>query len=234
MAGAEKLLGRGDMLYLSADAAKPIRVQGVYVSDEEIDSLVHHWRQQNDFLNGDKKSFVQGQIWPQELQEIEAESATDETDELFEDALQVVREARTASTSLLQRRLRVGYNRAARLIDELAQAGVIGHAEGSKPRPVLLAEEDLNGPASLTAAANDFVPAPVDSPPTPPFSPLAGPPLPTLPNLPAANPGPVPGANRPPQVAAPPIRPATQEAVPPANPTRPRPAQGYFDADPPI
>ena len=61
MAGAEKLLGRGDMLYLSADAAKPIRVQGVYVSDEEIDSLVEHWRQQNDFLNGDKKSFVQGQ-----------------------------------------------------------------------------------------------------------------------------------------------------------------------------
>jgi S-DNA-T family DNA segregation ATPase FtsK/SpoIIIE len=234
MAGAEKLLGRGDMLYLSANAAKPVRVQGVYVSDEEIDSLVQHWRQQNDFLNGDKKSFVQGQIWPQELQEIEAESAADETDELFEDALQVVREARTASTSLLQRRLRVGYNRAARLIEELALAGVIGQAEGSKPRPVLIAEEDLNGPASLTAAANDFVPAPVDSPPTPPFSPPAGPSLPTLPNLPAASPGPGSATNRPPQVAAPPIRPATPEAVPPANPTRPRPAQGYFDADPPI
>jgi S-DNA-T family DNA segregation ATPase FtsK/SpoIIIE len=246
MAGAEKLLGRGDMLYLSADSAKPIRVQGVYVSDEEIDSLVQHWRQQNDFLNGDKKNFVQGQIWPQELQEIEAESDADETDELFEQALQIVREARTASTSLLQRRLRVGYNRAARLIEDLAQAGVIGQADGSKPRPVLIAEEDLNGGTSLTAAAGDFVPAPVDNPPPPPYNPVPVPvqapapvaALPTLPNIPPATVDP--GANIPrpsqsPTVVKPPImRQVGPAPTPILEANRPRPAQGYFDADPPI
>ncbi|HEX2910457.1 MAG TPA: DNA translocase FtsK 4TM domain-containing protein [Chloroflexia bacterium] len=160
MAGAEKLLGRGDMLFLASDAAKPIRVQGVYVGDEEIDTLVKHWRQQNDFLTSDKNGFVQTQIWPQELQEIEAESEADDGDELFEDALEIVRETRTASTSLLQRRLRIGYNRAARLIEDLEQAGVIGQAEGSRPRPVLLSDEDLNGPTSLTAAASAFEPMP--------------------------------------------------------------------------
>ncbi len=158
MAGAEKLLGRGDMLYMAADAPKPSRVQGVYVSDEEIDTLVKHWRQQQNFLTGQQKDFVQPQIWPTDLQQIEAENGEEEPDELFEAALEIVREARTASTSLLQRRLRIGYNRAARLIEELAGAGVIGQAEGSKPRPVLLADEDLNGGQSLTAAANDFEP----------------------------------------------------------------------------
>jgi S-DNA-T family DNA segregation ATPase FtsK/SpoIIIE len=254
MAGAEKLLGRGDMLYLSSDASKPIRVQGVYVSDEEIDSLVQHWRQQTDFLKGDKKDFNQVQMWPKDLQEIEAESQADETDELFEEALQVVREARSASTSLLQRKLRVGYNRAARLIEELAQAGIIGHADGGKPRPVLIAEEDLNGPASLLAAANDFVPAPVSAPvestqppaynpgPAPAFNPTANPgqvkpavmPLPTLP----PNNGFAPGNGsqpRPPQ-AAPNVPPPVLRKVEPVAPEapRPRPAQGYFDADPPI
>ncbi|MBN9387412.1 MAG: DNA translocase FtsK 4TM domain-containing protein [Chloroflexi bacterium] len=251
MAGAEKLLGRGDMLYLSADASKPIRVQGVYVSDEEIDSLVQHWRQQTDFLKGDKKDFNQTQMWPKDLQEIEAESQADDTDELFEEALQVVREARSASTSLLQRKLRVGYNRAARLIEELAQAGIIGQADGSKPRPVLIAEEDLNGPASLLAAANDFVPAPVEITPAPVYNPNPGPaqaqtppptnpvyaqpaPLPTLPNLPSQNNG---GQAQPqPRVpnVPPPVLRKVEPATPEPAPTRSRPAQGYFDADPPI
>ena len=242
MGGAEKLLGRGDMLYLSADSAKPVRVQGVYVSDEEIDSLVHHWRQQNDFLNGDKKNFVQGQIWPQDLQEIEAESTADETDELFEDALQVVRDARTASTSLLQRKLRIGYNRAARLIEELAQAGVIGQADGSKPRPVLIAEEDLNGPTSLTAAASDFVPTPVEKialasgynpPAAPTYNQPTVPTLPTLEDIPPANPGQP--QNRPPQTVSPVPPPVLRQVVtPPPETPRPRSGQGYFDADPPI
>lgn len=241
MAGAEKLLGRGDMLYLSADAAKPIRVQGVYVSDEEIDAIVQHWRQQNDFLKGDKKDFNQTQMWPQDLQEIEAESQVDETDELFEEALQVVRDARAASTSLLQRKLRIGYNRAARLIEELASAGVIGQADGSKPRPVLIAEEDL-GPTSLLAAANDFVPAPADSvpPPSPAYNP-APPnpaPLPTLPNLPSNN-GTGAMPNQPPRTA-PTVPPPVLRQVAPAPPpdiaaaVRSRSGQGYFDADPPI
>jgi S-DNA-T family DNA segregation ATPase FtsK/SpoIIIE len=154
--GAEKLLGRGDMLYLPSDAAKPYRVQGTYVSDEEIDSLVKFWRGQNDFLTTGKDGFAQTQMWPQELREIESERGKDDDgpDELFEAALEAVREARSASTSLLQRRLRIGYNRAARLIEELEQAGVIGRGDGGKPRAVLLEEEDLNrANPSLTAAA---------------------------------------------------------------------------------
>lgn len=161
--GAEKLLGRGDMLYLPSDAAKPQRIQGVYVSDEEIDHLVTFWQKQSTFLEGNPQNFVQGQIWPKDLREIEteADAASDETDELFEQALELVRENRTASVSLLQRRLRIGYNRAATLIEQLESAGVIGHSEAGKPRPVLLEEEDFVEPTSLTAAANAFEPMPV-------------------------------------------------------------------------
>jgi S-DNA-T family DNA segregation ATPase FtsK/SpoIIIE len=166
VAGAEKLLGRGDMLYLPSDAPKPIRVQGVFVSDEEIDTLVRFWDQQATFLEGEAKNFVQEQLWPGELNTIEAERVdeSDDTDELFEQALQLVRESRNASISLLQRRLRISYNRAARLIEQLEQAGVIGHSEGSKPRKVLLEEEDLLGTTSLTAAASAFTPEPYDAP----------------------------------------------------------------------
>jgi S-DNA-T family DNA segregation ATPase FtsK/SpoIIIE len=170
--GAEKLLGRGDMLYLPSDAPKPIRVQGVYVGDDEIDHLVNFWKEQSEFLDGAPKDFIQGQIWPQELHEIESERGEepDETDELFEQALQIVRESRSASVSLLQRRLRIGYNRAARLISDLEQAGVIGHAEGTRPRPVLLEEEDFSGSISLTAAANTFKSEP-EAPAPPPAQP---------------------------------------------------------------
>jgi len=162
--GAEKLLGRGDMLYLPSDAAKPQRIQGVYVSDEEIDHLVSFWQKQSTFLEGNPQNFVQGQIWPKDLREIETEAddvASDGTDQLFEQALQLVRENRTASVSLLQRRLRIGYNRAATLIEQLESAGVIGHSEAGKPRPVLLEEEDFVEPTSLTAAASAFEPIPV-------------------------------------------------------------------------
>ncbi len=205
MAGAEKLLGRGDMLYLASDAAKPMRVQGVYVGDEEIDTLVKHWRQQNDFLTGDKKGFVQPQLWPQDLQDIQAESEASESDELFEDALAIVRETRTASTSLLQRRLRVGYNRAARLIDELAQAGVIGQAEAGRPRPVLLDEDSADGSQSLTAAANAFDPVRDSMPPSLPPSSAS-------------------------KMELPPPRPPDA----PIMPRQQRPASDDFDSDPPI
>ncbi|MEI7556710.1 DNA translocase FtsK [Candidatus Chlorohelix sp.] len=162
VSGAEKLLGRGDMLYLPSDAPKPIRVQGVFVSDEEIDTLVKFWDQQATFLEGEAKNFVQEQLWSGELNTVEPDRDDDseDNDALFEQALQLVRESRNASISLLQRRLRVGYNRAARLIEQLEQAGVIGHSEGNKPRPVLLEEEDLLEPTSLTAAASFFTPMP--------------------------------------------------------------------------
>lgn len=136
--GAEKLLGKGDMLYVPPDASKPYRIQGVYVSDNEINKLI-------EFL---KKSGVE----PQYTEEIvtmpiskisrgggsTATGGGDSQDELFEDAVKVVVEYDRASASLLQRRLRVGYARAARLLDELESAGVVGIADGSKARDVLV------------------------------------------------------------------------------------------------
>ena len=158
--GAEKLLGRGDMLYLASDAGKPVRIQGTYVSDEEIDALVRFWKNQTNFVEADSKAFVQPDIWPEDLREIEAERTSKESDgdDLFEAALEVVREARTASTSLLQRRLRIGYNRAAHLIELLEQAKVIGTGDGGKPRAVLFEEQDFGTPTTLADAAADFQP----------------------------------------------------------------------------
>ena len=128
--GAEKLLGRGDMLYVPPDASKPRRIQGAFVSEPEIAKLI-------EFL---KKSGVA----PQYTEEITAmpvarmAGKTDKEDELFDEAVKVITQYDRASASLLQRRLRVGYARAARLIDELEAAGVVGAAEGSKPRDVLV------------------------------------------------------------------------------------------------
>ncbi len=116
--GAEKLLGRGDMLYLPTDASKPIRLQGVFVSDEEIESLVTHWKALG------PPSYVD------QLVQVPTLDDEEESDELFEKAAEVAREHTRISTSLLQRRLRIGYTRAARLIDLLEQHGVVGPAEG--------------------------------------------------------------------------------------------------------
>jgi S-DNA-T family DNA segregation ATPase FtsK/SpoIIIE len=118
--GAEKLLGRGDMLYLPTDAAKPARLQGVWVSEEEIEALTTHWRTLG------PPSYVESLIHVPSNDE----AGNEETDELYERAAELAREHTRISTSLLQRRLRVGYTRAARLVDLLEQNGVVGPAEG--------------------------------------------------------------------------------------------------------
>jgi DNA segregation ATPase FtsK/SpoIIIE, S-DNA-T family len=117
--GAEKLLGRGDMLFLPTDAAKPIRLQGAWVSDEEIDALTTHWRSLG------PPSYVE-----QLVRVPSGDEDDDDGDELYERAVEVAREHTRISTSLLQRRLRIGYTRAARLIDLLEDNGVVGPAEG--------------------------------------------------------------------------------------------------------
>lgn len=131
--GAEKLLGRGDMLYVPPDASKPTRIQGVFVSEPETNKLI-------EFL---KKSGVEPQYTEEvtsmpvsKLSSKGVEAA--EKDDLFEEAVRVVCQYDRASASLLQRRLRVGYARAARLLDELEAAGVVGVADGSKARDVLV------------------------------------------------------------------------------------------------
>jgi S-DNA-T family DNA segregation ATPase FtsK/SpoIIIE len=131
MAGAEKLLGRGDMLYMAPDAAKPKRLQGVYVSDEEIEELVEFWTQER-FADIERPTY--DHLFDAAKAELEAEGATDD---MFERAKELALEHSRVSTSLLQRRLRIGYPRAARLMDMLEEAGIVGPNEGGGSRVVL-------------------------------------------------------------------------------------------------
>jgi S-DNA-T family DNA segregation ATPase FtsK/SpoIIIE len=141
MAGAEKLLGHGDMLYQSADLSKPRRIQGAYISEEEVKRVV---------------DFIRDQSFEDEIEEI-PEKITEEIsengipisneiidDELYGDAKEVVIAAGKASASLLQRRLRIGYARAARLLDLLEEQGVIGPSNGAKPREILEIKNEEN------------------------------------------------------------------------------------------
>jgi S-DNA-T family DNA segregation ATPase FtsK/SpoIIIE len=134
MAGAEKLLGSGDMLYLSGDSNKPKRIQGVFISEEEV-------RKVADFLKSQKgeNNEYDEEITEDRKTSLDFSSNKDETDdELYDDAVEVVKSAGKASASLLQRRLRVGYARAARLLDLMEEREVIGPADGAKPRDVLI------------------------------------------------------------------------------------------------
>ncbi|EMN7728619.1 DNA translocase FtsK [Bacillus cereus] len=130
--GAEKLLGRGDMLFLGNGTSKPVRVQGVYVSDDEIEKTVDHVR----------KQMKPNYLFKQEDLLAKTEQAESE-DELFFDACQFVVEQGGASTSSVQRKFRIGYNRAARLIEEMESQGIISEARGTKPRDVLISEDEF-------------------------------------------------------------------------------------------
>lgn len=132
MAGAEKLLGRGDMLFLPMGSSKPIRVQGAFLSDQEVEAVVG-------FVSGQAQAEYNDELVP-EIDE--SGHASDEpVDELYDQAIQIVLEAQQASASLLQRRMRIGYNRASRLIDHMHMQGLIGAHEGSRPREVLMTLE---------------------------------------------------------------------------------------------
>ena len=135
--GAEKLLGAGDMLYLSSDSPRPIRLQSAYVSEEEIKKVVNYLKNQDaDML--DTIDFDNAETASNDSVFNAMIGGGDEEDELYEDAVMAVREAGKASTSYLQRKLRIGYSRAARLMDILEENGIIGPQDGSKPREVLL------------------------------------------------------------------------------------------------
>jgi S-DNA-T family DNA segregation ATPase FtsK/SpoIIIE len=139
MPGAEKLLGRGDMLYVPPDQAKPMRIQGTYVSDKEVGKVVDFFKNKpievqytEEVINQPTTAMKKGG----------GNSGGDGRDQLFVDALRLVCQYDKASASLLQRRLSVGYARAARILDQLEMAGVIGAGEGSKPRDVLVKNPD--------------------------------------------------------------------------------------------
>ncbi len=128
MVGAEKLLGRGDMLFLPVGMSKPIRVQGAFLSDQEVESIVAYARGQGE---AEYKEDLVPEIDDSVMENEEI------LDELYEQAVRIVLEAKQASVSLLQRRMRIGYTRAARLIDQMEARSIVGPYEGSKPREVL-------------------------------------------------------------------------------------------------
>ncbi|HLR61865.1 MAG TPA: DNA translocase FtsK [Lentibacillus sp.] len=129
--GAEKLLGRGDMLFMPVGSSKPTRVQGAFLSDEEVERVVDHCIDQ-------QKASYQEEMIPEETSEV----TSDVDDELYDDAVQMITEMQSASVSMLQRRFRIGYTRAARLIDAMEDRGIVGPYEGSKPRAVLASQSN--------------------------------------------------------------------------------------------
>ncbi|WP_294385186.1 DNA translocase FtsK 4TM domain-containing protein [uncultured Clostridium sp.] len=136
--GAEKLLGRGDMLYYPIGENKPLRVQGAFISEEEVENVVEFIKQSDEDM--DYSEDILNHI----NNEVSTESVvTNEGDELLEEAMKIVVEYQQASTSFIQRKLRVGFNRASRIMDELEQCGVISEKDGSKPRQVLIQKEDI-------------------------------------------------------------------------------------------
>ena len=140
MNGAEQLLGNGDMLFLPADRAEPIRIQGAFISSEETGRVVDWLREAGRRLNAEEIAPPVDII--AEASELEI-AALDERDELFFAAARVVVDHDQGSTSLLQRRLRVGYSRAARILDQLERANIVGPPDGTKPRDVLITADDL-------------------------------------------------------------------------------------------
>ncbi len=169
--GAERLLGRGDMLFQSPDAATPLRMQGVYVSEHELQRAVRYWKGARGFEQptaagatpasaGTPASGASPTALPVQQRPLwdptqfgEAEARPDGEDELLEEAIKAVREMKKASISLLQRRLRIGYTRAARLIDVLEEKGIVGPAEsGAKPREVINFGDDVVDPTQDSTA----------------------------------------------------------------------------------
>ncbi|QHN42401.1 cell division protein FtsK [Candidatus Mycosynbacter amalyticus] len=141
--GAEKLLGQGDMLMKTAQMGKPKRVQGAWVTDEEVLKITDHLRMQSAPQYNDE--IVAQPVQLNGKGGVVMDFDSDGTDDMYKDAVRVVVESKKASTSLLQRRLRIGYARAARVIEELEEQGVIGPADGARPREVLISSlDDLN------------------------------------------------------------------------------------------
>lgn len=139
--GAEKLLGKGDMLYYPIGENKPIRVQGAFISEEEVEKVVNFIKNEEEEIEYEESI----------IEHIESESKDggklsedSDSDELINEAIKIVVEYNQASTSFLQRKLRIGFNRASRIMDELEERGIISEKDGSRPRQILVSKEELN------------------------------------------------------------------------------------------
>jgi S-DNA-T family DNA segregation ATPase FtsK/SpoIIIE len=157
--GAEALLGQGDMLFRPVGSSKLQRIQGAYITEEEISHLTDVWRKQGE------PSYDEELLEGREEEEDDEREFSPDEDDLLTEAIELVAQTQTASVSMLQRRLRVGYTRAGRLIDMLERRGVISGYEGSKPRQVLITEADVarvlggdrSHPVSTAAATDDDI-----------------------------------------------------------------------------
>lgn len=140
MNGAEKLLGNGDMLYAPYGQQKPVRVQGAFISDKEVSDIV-------EFLKANNEGNAQGEIAKEVSSKIEttirSASVNDDRDELFQQAAKFIVTKEKASIGMIQRMFKVGFNRASRIMEQLADAGIVGPEEGTKPRKILMSEEQL-------------------------------------------------------------------------------------------
>ena len=132
MNGADKLLGKGDMLFLEPGNAKPIRAQGTFLTDPEIEKVVN-------FIKAQQEPVYDNEILEHQKKSLSGRGDF-EKDEFFDEAVQMVLETGQASVSMLQRRLRLGYTRAARIIDAMEEEGIVGPFRGSKPREILIQE----------------------------------------------------------------------------------------------
>jgi S-DNA-T family DNA segregation ATPase FtsK/SpoIIIE len=143
--GAEKLLGRGDMLYTASDESKPVRIQGTFVSDAESDKVVHFWRKQLPSEKELAETGVEAPVQPMPMPDWLGTGDANEESELLEQAIELVKKSQYVSVSMLQRKLRIGYNRAARIVEQMEELGLISPANGDsrgKPREVLLGAPD--------------------------------------------------------------------------------------------
>jgi S-DNA-T family DNA segregation ATPase FtsK/SpoIIIE len=165
--GAESLLGQGDMLFSPVGTSRLQRIQGAYIDEPQIEEITAYWREQGE-----------PELREELLAEVEAADDTPtaseddgfdpDEDPLLEEAIALVAQMQTASTSMLQRRLRLGYTRAGRLIDMLERRGIISGYEGSKPRQVLIGEADVPRILSHLAEADDAARGPAVPPPLEP------------------------------------------------------------------
>jgi S-DNA-T family DNA segregation ATPase FtsK/SpoIIIE len=132
MVGAEKLLGRGDMLYAGALDPFPIRMQGAFVSEEEVEAVVEHVKTlgEPDYIDDDI-------FYDEDEEDMGPSLFSDGDDPLYDKVMEIVLQQGKASASFIQRRLKIGYNRAARLVEEMEHKGVVGPAQGSRPRELL-------------------------------------------------------------------------------------------------
>ncbi len=175
MVGAEKLLGRGDMLFSGAQDPFPVRMQGAYVSEEEVERAVEHVRTLGD------PEYIDDEIFLDEEEEDAGPNLFDDGDgdPLFEKALEIVMQQGKASASFIQRRLKIGYNRAARLVELMEERGIVGPAQGSKPRDIVRNPEISRGAGGHNATGDSpgFVgrrPALIDDPETVPNERIEG------------------------------------------------------------